>query len=78
VVYRVTVDSEKCKGCEECAEVCTVNVFKMTDGKSEVLKDDECIGCRSCVDVCKEKAIVVEELEPEMSEMARLLLREIL
>jgi NAD-dependent dihydropyrimidine dehydrogenase PreA subunit len=50
----------------------------MKDGKSEVLKDDECIGCRSCVDVCKEKAIVVEELETEMSEMARLLLREIL
>jgi NAD-dependent dihydropyrimidine dehydrogenase PreA subunit len=78
VAYRVTVDSEKCKGCEECAEVCTVNVFEMKDGKSEVLRSDECIGCRSCVDVCKENAIVVEELESEMSEMARLLLREIL
>jgi NAD-dependent dihydropyrimidine dehydrogenase PreA subunit len=78
MAYRVTVDSEKCKGCEECVEVCTVNVFEMEDGKSRVVKDDECIGCRNCMDVCKEKAIVVEELETEMSEMARLLLREIL
>ena len=78
MAYRVTVDSEKCKRCEECAEVCTVNVFEMKDGKAEVVKNDECIGCRNCVDVCKEKAIAVEELETEMSEMTRLLLREIL
>ena len=78
VAYRVTVDAEKCKGCEECVEVCTVSVFEMKDDKSRVVKDDECIGCRSCVDVCKEQAIIVEELQTEMSEIARLLFREIL
>jgi NAD-dependent dihydropyrimidine dehydrogenase PreA subunit len=78
MAFRVIVDSEKCKGCEECLEVCTVNVFEMREGKSISVHEGECIGCRSCVEVCKEKAITVEELQPDMSETARLLLRDIL
>ncbi|MGQ9509659.1 MAG: 4Fe-4S dicluster domain-containing protein [Thermodesulfobacteriota bacterium] len=38
----------------------------------------ECIGCKNCVDICKEKAITVKDLEREMSEIASLLLRDIL
>ncbi|MBM4338016.1 MAG: ferredoxin family protein [Deltaproteobacteria bacterium] len=78
MAFRVFVDNEKCKGCEECLEVCTVNVFEMRKGKSIPVYEGECIGCRSCVEVCKEKAIAVDELKPEMSETAYLLLREIL
>ena len=32
--YEVVVDKEKCEGCEECVEVCPVDVFEMEDGKS--------------------------------------------
>jgi len=78
MAFRVIVDNQKCSGCEECLETCTVNVFEMKEGKSKPIHEEECIGCRNCVDVCKEKAITVDELQPEMSETARLLLRDIL
>ncbi len=78
MAFQVIVDSEKCKGCEDCLEACTVNVFEMREGKSIPVHEEECIGCRSCMEVCKEKAITVEELQPKMSETARFLLREIL
>lgn len=78
MVFRVVVDIETCKGCEDCLEVCTVNVFEMREHKSMPVYEEACIGCRNCVEVCKEEAITVEELKPEMSETARLLLRDIL
>jgi len=29
--YEVTVDHDKCEGCEECVEVCPVDVYEMQD-----------------------------------------------
>jgi len=78
VAYRVTVDSKKCKGCEECVEVCTVRVFEMQERKAVPVNVKDCFGCQACVEVCKEKAITVKELEVEMSEIARMLLKDIL
>ncbi len=75
MAFEVIVDKEKCKGCEECLEVCTVNVFEMQESKSVPVNVKECLGCQSCTEVCKEKAITVKELEIEMSETTRLLLR---
>lgn len=78
VPFRVSVDQGKCSGCEECLEACTVNVFEIKECKSVPVQEEGCIGCKSCVEVCKERAITIEELKPEMSETARMLLREIL
>jgi len=78
MAFEVTVDKEKCQGCEECLEVCTVKVFEMQENKSVPVNVKECLGCQSCVEVCKEKAITVKELETEMSEIAQLLLKDIL
>ena len=78
MAFKVVVDGEKCKGCEDCVEVCTVNVFEMQEGKSAPGNVKECLGCGSCVDVCKEKAIRVEELKSNLSEIARSLLGDIL
>ncbi len=78
MAFEVTVDKEKCKGCEDCIEACTVNVFEIREGKSIVFNAEACIGCESCVGVCKEKAITVEELKVDLSETARTLLRDIL
>jgi NAD-dependent dihydropyrimidine dehydrogenase PreA subunit len=75
MAFEVIVDKEKCKGCEECLEVCTVKVFEMQENKSVPINVKECLGCQSCTEVCKEKAITVKELEIEMSETTRLLLR---
>ena len=32
--YEVVVDPDKCEGCEECVEVCPVDVYEIQDGKS--------------------------------------------
>lgn len=76
MAFEVHVDEMKCKGCEECIEICTANVFDMREGKSVPVRQQECLGCRSCVEICKEQALTVKELQPEMSETARMLLRD--
>jgi NAD-dependent dihydropyrimidine dehydrogenase PreA subunit len=78
MAFEVIVDREKCNGCEECLEVCTVKVFEMQKNKSVPINVKECLGCQSCVEVCKEKAITVKELEVEISETTRLLLKDLL
>ena len=35
--FNVTVDEEKCVGCEECVDVCPVEVFEMLFLKSFVI-----------------------------------------
>ncbi len=61
MAFNPTVDVEKCEGCEECVDVCPVEVFEMVDGKSSPVNAEECLGCESCVEVCEPGAIVVEE-----------------
>ena len=78
MAFKVAVDREKCRGCEDCIEVCTASVFEMKEGKSVPAVGEECLGCGSCVEVCKEEAIRVEELKPDLSEIARSLLGDIL
>jgi len=62
MAFIATVDEEKCAGCEECVDVCPVEVFEMQDDKSVVVEPDECLGCESCVEVCEEGAITIEEI----------------
>ncbi len=76
--FQITVDKEKCKGCEECLEACTVQVFRMEDRKSFPVNVSLCVGCETCVQVCKEEAINILNLEKDLSETVRLLLRDIL
>lgn len=60
--YEVVVDQEKCVGCEECVEVCPVDVYEMEDEKSVPVNAEECLGCESCVEVCESEAITVTEV----------------
>jgi NAD-dependent dihydropyrimidine dehydrogenase PreA subunit len=50
----------------------------MQERKAVPVNVKDCFGCQACVEVCKEKAISVKELEGEMSEIARMLLKDIL
>jgi len=61
MAYTVEVDQEKCEGCEECIEVCPVDVFELEDGKADPVNAEECLGCESCVEVCDQEAITVTE-----------------
>ncbi len=78
MAFHVEVDRQKCKGCEEWVEVCTVRVFEIQERKAAPVNVKDCFGCQTCVEVCKEKAITVKELEVEMSDIARTLLKDIL
>ena len=61
MAFHPVVDNEKCVGCEECVDVCPVDVFEMEDGKSTPANAEECLGCESCVEVCEAEAITIEE-----------------
>jgi len=60
--YQVVVDPEKCEGCEECIEVCPVDVYEMQDEKSVPVNAEECLGCESCIEVCEHEAITITEV----------------
>jgi len=62
MAYEVVVDPEKCEGCEECVEVCPVDVYEIIDDKSVPVNAEECLGCESCVEVCEHDAITVTEV----------------
>ena len=61
MAFNVTVDQDKCEGCEECVDVCPVEVFEMEDEKAVPVNADECLGCESCIEVCETDAITIEE-----------------
>lgn len=62
MAYTVEVDQDKCEGCEECLEVCPVDVFELNDGKADPVNAEECLGCESCVEVCDQEAIEITEI----------------
>lgn len=61
-MYVVTVDTDKCDGCEECSNICPSEVFRIVDGKSDPYQASECAYCLSCVEACPNQAITVTEM----------------
>ena len=52
----ITVDRDKCIGCEACVAVCPVGAINMVEGKAEI-NQDTCISCGACVSECPVEAI---------------------
>lgn len=61
-MYLVSVDVEKCEGCEECVNTCPEEVFQMTDGKADPYQWSECVFCETCLSVCPTSAITITEM----------------
>jgi len=66
--YTVVVDTQTCKACGYCKELCPKNVYEQgkdinTTGYMFMTasEQDKCIGCLTCVMVCPDFAITVEE-----------------
>ena len=68
MAFKVNVDREKCNGCEECLEVCTVGMFQMKNGKATPSGEAVCMGCETCVSVCDENAITVTDTRVALSD----------
>ncbi len=61
-MYLVSVDAEKCEGCEECSNNCPVSVFEIQNGKAVPVQADLCEGCETCVSVCTTGAVTLKEM----------------
>lgn len=63
----IKINTEKCKRCGTCAQVCPLAVFELKDKNSntQVLKPEFCIMCGHCVSSCLQSAIDHSEFPPE-------------
>lgn len=54
---KITIDPDKCKGCDLCKKACPVNAISGEIGKKHEINQDVCIKCRTCIQTCPFKAI---------------------
>jgi len=62
----ITIDGERCKGCELCISFCPKSAISQSNtlnaagyATAQFGKDSECTGCAVCALVCPEVAIEV-------------------
>ena len=61
-MFTVSIDTEKCEGCGECAESCPAGILGFENGKAFVEGDaTECMGCETCISVCPSGAAQIQE-----------------
>ena len=61
-MFLVTINTEECTGCGQCAESCPSQIITLVDQKAQVTGEtSECLGCQSCAIVCVPGGITVEE-----------------
>ena len=72
MAFRVTIDTERCKGCELCVAFCKPGALRMSESLNaaglrfaETAAGRACIGCRQCVIMCPEAAIELERTDGE-------------
>ncbi|WP_369281822.1 ferredoxin family protein [Oscillibacter sp. GMB15532] len=66
---KMTIDTERCKGCGLCVSVCPVKIMKIdrsiTNKKgyhaTSNIAIEKCIACGSCAITCPEAAITLEK-----------------
>lgn len=66
--FHLTIDNERCKGCELCVAYCPCNALKMSSQLNSkgfqfaVCPNDEiCVGCKQCADICPDAAIEISK-----------------
>jgi len=60
-LVEIKIDLDKCNGCGTCVDVCPVEVFEISEGKSVVVNLDECLVCMACEVQCPDAAIEIIE-----------------
>lgn len=59
----ITIDADKCNGCEACVTACHEGAIVMRGGKAVLLRDDYCDGLGDCLPACPTDAISFVERE---------------
>jgi len=59
-IVTLKLDGELCTGCGMCTIVCPHAVFKIKNGKAQILDIDDCMECGACALNCRFKAISVK------------------
>ncbi len=68
----VTIDRDRCKGCELCISFCPADVLALSDRDfnaagyrpAVVARAEACTGCAHCARMCPEAAISITVLRP--------------
>lgn len=66
---KVTINSERCKGCGLCASVCPKKILKISVEKLNLkgyypitcADQESCIGCAMCATICPDCVLMVEK-----------------
>lgn len=58
----VSVNSEKCIGCEACEAVCSVGAITVKQGRA-LIDYDKCLSCGACVHECPLDAVSIKHNE---------------
>lgn len=66
---KLTINQDRCKGCELCVSVCPRNLLALETEKVNVkgyhpaaISDMEsCVGCVSCARICPDSVITIEK-----------------
>lgn len=61
----ITIDEQKCTGCEMCIPNCPEGAIQIIDGKARLVSDLMCDGLGACLGHCPVGAITIEEREAE-------------
>ena len=59
-VTTIKLDSEKCKGCGACIDICPHRLLKLSGGRIEITDRDACMECGACKTNCPYGAIDVK------------------
>jgi len=54
------VHAEKCKGCENCIQVCASRALSLDDERKILFNPELCVGCGACFHACTEGCLQVD------------------
>jgi 2-oxoglutarate ferredoxin oxidoreductase subunit delta len=68
-MVKITIDTERCKGCGLCVRLCPKNIVALSKTKlnskgyhpAEITDIEACIACASCARTCPDTAIEIEK-----------------
>ncbi len=58
-IVTLKLDTDRCKACGLCVNVCPHNVFKLDHRKAQIINIDSCMECGACAKNCAFSAISV-------------------